>query len=1020
PPPPPAGGGAGPAAAGAAAGARGGPAPPPPPPPRAAAAGGGGGAPPEELTRALDAEFTAELAAFARARELTLGTVVQTVWALTLAACTGRTDLLFGTVVSGRPAEVPGVTQMVGLFVNTVPVRVGLRPQESLLDLATRVQEELTTLLPHHHLGLADIQRETGIGTLFDTLTAVENYPVDDLTELTAGTGLTVADVHGQDATHYPLTCVAIPGEQLTLRLKYQPDAVDAQAVERIAERVRAGLRALLTEPHTPVGALDLALPAERAALAERQHGPTPPPPATWAELVGAQVRSRPQAVAVTGPAATEASAAPGGPGALGAADAAGGSGAAGGPGAAGAPRTELTYAQLHAAAGELAVRLIAHGAGPGRLVAVVLPRSVDLVVALLAVQRAGAAHLPVDPDYPSQRIAYMLTDAAPTLVLTTAGLAPRLAATDATVLHLADLTGPAAPPTDPDAPPTRALLDTATPRDAAYVIYTSGSTGRPKGVVIEHHGLAALAAAQADRLAIDPESRVLALASPSFDASVMETLMALATGATLVVPPPGPLAGELLGEALAHHRITHALIPPTALTGLEPTGLDHLRTLVVGGEACPAELVARWAPERRMVNAYGPTEATACVTMSSPLTGAATPPIGSPLPGVTAHVLDPLLRPVPPGVVGELYVAGAGVGRGYLGRAALTAQRFTASPFGPPGARMYRTGDLVSWGEDGQLRYHGRGDDQVKVRGFRVELGEIATALTRSPQVRTAAVVVRSDGGPGRLVGYVVPAVPTVPAVPAAAPAASAVQPTQPTPIDTEALRARLAVELPEHMVPAALVVVERLPVTANGKLDQAALPAPDFAAGIGREKPVGRVEEVLAELFAAVLGLPAVGAQDSFFTLGGDSILSLQLVAKARAAGIGLSPREVFEETTVRRLAALVGARGGAAGLTGPTGPTDPAGQQAPALPAPSGPAPLTPIMRWLAERGGPTARFSQSMLLTLPSGVEAGALEAVLAALVDRHPMLCASVDLTAEHGTFAAPGGAVPPAGGALAA
>ncbi|MFE6775879.1 non-ribosomal peptide synthase/polyketide synthase [Streptomyces sp. NPDC057702] len=921
--------------------------------------------PPEELTRVLDAELTDGLARFARAHELTLGTVVQTAWALTLAAHTGRDDLVFGTVVSGRPAEVPGVTDMIGLFVNTVPVRVRLRPNEPLAALLARVQDELTGLLPHHHLGLADIQRAAGLSTLFDTLTAVENYPVDDLAELTEGTGLGVADIHGQDATHYPLTFVAIPGERLTLRLKYQSQALEETAVGTVADRVEQTLRAVVTAPHTRVAALDPLLPAERAALAAHTHGPTAPPATTWARLVAEQVRARPHAIALTGPTTVAQPGTEAGDGAT----------------------VEVTYQELDSRARHLAARLAARGVGRGDLVALLLPRSLDLTVALLAVQLTGAAHLPIDPDYPARRIAFTLTDATPALVLTTRELATRVPAGHAPTHHVEDLTASDVPTTaDPE--PAGA----PSPRDAAYVIYTSGSTGVPKGVVIEHHGLAALAAAQADRLAIDHDSRVLALASPSFDASVMETLMALATGARLVLPPPGPLAGAPLGEAIATHRISHALIPPTALTGLEPTGLDCLRTLVVGGEACSAELVARWSPGRRMVNAYGPTEATACVTMSHPLGGASTPPIGTPLPGTVAHVLDPLLRPVPPGVVGELYVAGDSVGRGYLRRAGLTAQRFVADPFGPPGARVYRTGDLVSRGPDGQLRYHGRGDDQVKIRGFRVELGEIVTALTRSPRVRTAAVVVRADGaGPQRLVGYLVPA-----ERPGADHAAEPVSPDRPPLVDTDALRAELAASLPEHMVPAALVVVAGLPVTANGKLDQAALPAPDFTAAIGQAKPEGPTEELLAELFATVLALPTVGADDSFFTLGGDSILSMRLVARARAAGLRLSPREVFEEPTVRRLAALAADRAEPVADVPAAGPAEPAG-----------PAPLTPIMRWLAERAGPTDRFSQSMLLTLPVGIQRADLEAVLAALAERHAMLRARVELTATDATIDVP-------------
>ncbi|MBT3090469.1 condensation domain-containing protein, partial [Streptomyces sp. CYG21] len=406
---------------------------------------------------------------------------------------------------------------------------------------------------------------------------------------------------------------------------------------------------------------------------------------------------------------------------------------------------------------------------------------------------------------------------------------------------------------------------------------------------------------------------------------------------------------------------------------------LDCLRTLVVGGEACTAPLTARWAPGRRMVNAYGPTEATACVTMSASLTPGTEPPIGTPLHGVRTHVLDALLRPVPPGATGELYVAGPGVAQGYLGRPGLTAERFTAEIGGAPGSRMYRTGDLVSRTADGSLRYHGRADDQVKVRGFRVEPGEIVAALQALPGVGSAAVILRQDdpAGPRRLVAYVTPAAGT-----------------EDEAHDPAALRTALAAGLPDHMVPAAFVTVPGLPVTAHGKLDRDALPAPDFGAATGQEAPEGPVEETLAALFAELLGLPSVGAEDSFLTLGGDSILSMQLVARARAAGLRLTPREVFEERTVRALAALAAEREpGATSRT--TVATEPA----------TGPAPLTPIMRWLAQRPGPTGRFSQSMLLTLPVGIEPAVTERILGALLHHHDVLRARIDL--RSGTFVIP-------------
>uniref|UniRef100_UPI00117E8CE2 non-ribosomal peptide synthetase n=1 Tax=Streptomyces sp. ms184 TaxID=1827974 RepID=UPI00117E8CE2 len=883
---------------------------------------------PDEHTVVLDAELTEWLAAFARERELTLSTLTQTVWGLVLSAHTGRRDVVFGTVVSGRPAEVPGVTDMIGLFVNTVPVRVTVRPDETLAALAARVQDEFAALLPHHHLGLAAIQRAAGHGVLFDTLTALENYPADGLPALAEATGLGLAEIRGRDASHYPLTFAAVPGERLTLRLTYRPAAVTPARAEELAGRVEHLLRTLVAAPDTRIAALDPLTDTERAALTAHRAGQPAPTARTWAQLFAEQRDRRPDAVAVD------------------------------------APEASLTYAELDRRAGDLAALLHDSGIRPGQLVAVILPRSADLVVAQLAVQQAGAAHLPIDPDYPEDRIAAMIQDARPAEILTHGALADRYP--DALLT---------------DAPARSGALqvpDTAvTPDHPAYVIFTSGSTGRPKGVITPHRGLTALATAQAERLGIDDGSRVLQLASPSFDASVMETLMALATGATLVVPEPGPLAGPLLGETIARRGVSHALIPPTALTGLEPDGLDCLRTLIVGGEACTAPLTARWAPGRRMVNAYGPTEATACVTMSAPLGPGSTPPIGTPLHGVRAHVLDTLLRPVPPGATGELYVAGPGIAQGYLDRPRLTAERFTAEPGGPPGSRMYRTGDLVSRTADGSLLYHGRADDQVKVRGFRVEPGEIVAALQARPEIRAAAVVLRQDdpAGPRRLVAYLV-------------------REEEASPLDPAALRTALARVLPDHMVPSAFVTVPVLPVTANGKLDRAALPAPDFGAATGDTAPEGPVEETLAALFAEVLALPSVGAEDSFFSLGGDSILSMQLVARARAAGLRLTPREVFEQTSVRALATLVSGRS----------PDPGAASSAPALPD-TGPAPLTPIMRWIAERPGPTDRFSQSMLLTLPPAIDPARTAQVLGAVLRRHAVLRARIDLDA--GTFVIP-------------
>ncbi|WP_190126882.1 alpha/beta fold hydrolase, partial [Streptomyces inusitatus] len=419
--------------------------------------------------------------------------------------------------------------------------------------------------------------------------------------------------------------------------------------------------------------------------------------------------------------------------------------------------------------------------------------------------------------------------------------------------------------------------------------IYTSGSTGRPKGVVVSHTGLGVLAAEQVERFGLSTDSRVLQLASFSFDAAVMEMLMAFASSGALVVAPAGRLGGEDLVRELERNRITHALIPPTVLSGLAEAELPSLETLVVGGEACAGELVGRWAPGRRMINAYGPTESTVCAALSRPLTGDARPPIGRPVTGTRLHVLDPALRLVPVGVTGELYISGEGLARGYAGRAVLTAGRFVADPYGPAGTRMYRTGDLVRRLRDGSLEYVGRADDQVKVRGFRIELGEIEAVLLRDAQVAQAAVAVRSDRPDDRrLVGYVVPRAGVV--------------------LDGAVVRRELARHLPDHMVPAAVVVLDGLPRTVNGKLDRQALPAPDFTTAITDDTPRTPQEATLSRLFAEVLELPRVGIHDDFFELGGHSLLATRLISRVRETlGVQHTIRTLFEFPTVAALAEL-----------------------------------------------------------------------------------------------------------------
>jgi amino acid adenylation domain-containing protein/non-ribosomal peptide synthase protein (TIGR01720 family) len=606
----------------------------------------------------------------------------------------------------------------------------------------------------------------------------------------------------------------------------------------------------------------------------------------------------------------------------------------------------EVSYGRLWERAVKFAAVLRARGVGRESRVGLVVGRSAWWVVGMAAVSLAGGTFVPVDPAYPDERKQWIFRNAEPMLVVCQGATREAVPAEFADRLVVVDELDLAGTPS--------AVLPRVGPRDAAYVIYTSGSTGTPKGVVVTHSGLGNLAMAHIDRFGVTPSSRVLQFAALGFDTIVSEVMMALLSGATLVMPPEEDLPPRVsLTEALERWDITQVKAPPSVLATAEALP-DRLETVVAAGELCPPGLVDRLSVGRRMINAYGPTETTICATMSMPLEpGQGVIPFGKPVAGVRGYLLDSFLRPLPPGITGELYLAGIGVARGYLGRSALTSERFVADPF-VPGERMYRTGDLAYRTDRGELVSAGRADDQVKIRGFRVEPREIEFVLSAHPRITQATVTVRE----GRLLAYV-----------------------SPGDVDTQAVRQELMSRLPQYMVPAAVVALDALPLTAHGKIDRRALPDPDFTTGAAVREPVTEAERVLCELFADMLGLERVGVDDSFFELGGDSILSMQLAARARRAGLTFAAADVFDGKTPERIARLAAA--------------SPLRQRDRSTVADGvGDVAWTPVMRMFGDAAaGP--RFAQWAVVGAPPDLTEKALVAGFAAVVDTHDMLRARV-------------------------
>ncbi len=878
----------------------------------------------------IEAATADAVRALARELSASVYVVLMAVFAVLANRLTGAEDMVLGTPTANRSAK--GLERVIGYVMNALPTRWRIGPGDSFVRVLRRFLADFPDLLANADVPVGRIvsavapERSAGRSPLYQW---VFMYLSQQESERRVREFAEPERIH-TGGEHDLVGIVQDGDDGMEGSFEVRTELFSPDVVARWTQGFVELLHQVIAAPDAPLSDHDPLPEAERARLLALSAGPGAPRPETLPGMVARQAARTPDAPALV------------------------------------CGATTLTYAQLADRVDRLAGLLAGHGAGSGRTVALALGRGGEAVVASLAVQRAGAAYLPVDPGYPADHVRYVLRDAAPVLLVTgrdpVAGVphdVPRLVLEESAWEY------------EPTAAPA------VDPRQAAYVIYTSGSTGRPKGVVVPHTGIAALTHGTARACGLAGSDRILQLGSPAFDISISEMGAAFASGGTLVVAPPGPLAGAALGEFLARERISFALLPPSVLASVPEGAYPHLRTVAVCAEACPPGLVARWAAGgRRFHNTYGPTEATVGVTASGPLAADGTAPtIGQPLPGVRAYVLDTLLRPVPVGTRGELYLAGDCLAHGYRGRSALTAERFVPDPHGPAGTRMYRTGDLVRWREDGALDYLGRADDQVKLRGLRIEPAEVAAALAGHAEVAQAAVMVREDvPGRRRLVGYVVPR-------------------SAGTDAGTRAL-AYAAARLPSHMVPADVVVLDALPLTRNGKLDRAALPAPEAAEPAGDVPSSGR-EKALCELYSQVLGVAGVGVEDDFFRLGGDSIMAIQLAGQApAAAGLAFTPREVFTARTPARLALVA--------RTDQARPHDDTGV---------GRLPLTPLMRWWREAGGNRTTFTQSMSFPLPAGTGAERLAEALRLLVDRHGALRMRLLADEEGLEVAEPGAAV---------
>ena len=874
--------------------------------------------------RLSDEEFAA-LQTMAQNHRITLNTLAQGAWALLLQKYGAGEDVLFGATVSGRPPEITDVENMVGLFINTLPMGVKLNPDVTVAAWLQEIQQRQVQMREYEYSKLTDIRQIAGFPSgepMFESILVFENYPVNESLK-NQGEDIQVDNIEFHERTNYPLTVAFVPDTGLLLKLNYETKFLSPPAAKLMLQRLRRLLVELAQKPEVSLGEVDILSARERhLAIDEWNLDVNNRTDAEGAEKINLeeeiccahqlfekQADLEPNTIALV------------------------------------FGDDAITYGELEQRANILADILQSSGVTHESIVGLYFEPSTDFIVALLAVLKAGGAFLPLDMAYPQERLQFILEDSRASLVLTKEKLHLDYEASKTIALSEIDWTN------------TKPRINLRIlPENLAYVIYTSGSTGKPKGVLVTHSGIQNLVNEQSVTFGVTKQSRIYQLASLNFDAAVFEIFMALGNGAILYLKPQAErFPGPALWAALTAWEISHLTIVPSLLATIKPEELPTLKTLIVAGEAASASLLNRWSKAGcQIINAYGPSEATVCTSMKDCSDLVGEPSIGRAIKNTQMYLLDKYFQPVAPGIPGEIFISGIGLARGYLNRADLTAAAFIPHPYSTqPGARLYCSGDTGFYDPQGNIHFIGRQDNRVKLHGYRIELSEIETALTKHPTVDSAVVLLREDvPARPRLVAYAL---------------------TSTTQVTDRDLLDYLSGVLPKYMVPSALVIVKQWSLTPNGKINRKALRAPEIPTHKSDSIPTNETEKILSQIWAEVLGLETVGTDDNFFEIGGDSIISLQIVSRAREAELEINPKDIFEAQTLGRLAAI----------------TKPLTKKVEVVEPKTGKIPLSPIQHWFFERKLPHQhQWNQTVALSVNQTLQIDALLAALEAVVSHH--------------------------------